>query len=108
MTSGETLRVRDNKVTVVGNNTEQMKVYSTAVGGDIMNINATADPAFQFPNQTKLEGFSDNYSTLKWRISTWNGKAEFQNMNLAALPTSSAGLSAGDLWIDAGGHLRIA
>jgi len=108
MTTGETLRVRDNKVTVVGNNAEQMKVYSTAVTGDIMNVNASADPAFQFPNQTKLEGFSDNYATLQWRISTWNGKAEFKNMNLSNLPTSASGLSAGDIWQDGSGHLRIA
>jgi hypothetical protein len=106
-TFGETLRIRDNKVTIVGNQGEQLKAYSTAVGGDIWNLNATSDPAFQFPNQTKLEGFSGNYTDMTWRISTWNGKAEFRQLNLSNLPTSATGLSAGDVYVDAGNHLRI-
>jgi hypothetical protein len=106
-TWGQAMRLRNGSLTIEGNASEQMKVYSTAKGGDIMNINASADPAFQFPNQTKLEGFGGNYTDMTWRISTWNGKADFRQMNLSNLPTSASGLSAGDLYKDAGGHVRI-
>lgn len=106
-TMGDTFRVRDNKVTIVGNAGEQMKVYSTAKNADIVNVNATNDPAYQFVNETKLEGFQGNYSNLTWRISTWDGKATFRTLNISNIPTSAAGLSIGDVYRTSGGNLQI-
>lgn len=89
-----------NKVEFRGSLSEQVQVYSEILNKVVMNINATVDPAFQFPNNTKLEGFTDDFVDLSWQISTWDGKATFKMLALNGLPTSSAGLSAGDIWRD--------
>ncbi len=95
-----------------GSSNEQLTVVSTAIEispgafAHIMNINATDMPAFDFPNNTALRGFSNQYVDLTWRINTWNGIAEFRGLKLTNLPTSTFGLEAGDVWND-GGTLKI-
>jgi len=67
-------------------------IYNSTTGGDIAILNDFATGQIKFA----AGGSSTSHMTIKS-----NGR-----INMSALPTSSAGLSAGDLWND-GGTLKI-
>jgi len=75
---------------VVGDTTSELRIAAVVQGGANRNI-----------FQAGISGYS-NGLTVKWNHATSTTR-----VNITSIPTSSAGLSTGDLWND-GGTLKIA
>ncbi len=76
-------------------------VISDAAGHDIMNVN-TASRNVSYPNGTAMQGYSDNYSTLKYSLNaTGNGEVKLGNSSSlysgSGVPSSGLGTN-GDFY----------